>query len=255
VSSWMGGCQDQVQLAGGGRSCSRCSRATCLVRSTELICGVPSSFTDSRLIEVAIDLFGREGMNAVGTRAVADAAGAQMSAITYHFGGKEGLYLACARRIAAEMQERTAPLLSQALAACSGSGGAAEARTAILALLGGFADIMMNDDLAPTARFIVREQMSPTPAFAILFDAMQPLIERMHQLLQRISGNRLSHDQVRIRTLALFGQALAFRFARATLMRATGWQSVGAAEISGVRAVVVAHTNAILADLEKGTDS
>jgi AcrR family transcriptional regulator len=212
--------------------------------------------TDARLIDVAIDLFGREGMNAVGTRALADAAGAQMSAITYHFGGKEGLYLACARRIAAEMRERTAPLLELARAACSESGGAAEARTAILAMLGGFVAIMMNDDIAPTARFIVREQMNPTPAFAILFDdAMQPVIERMHQLLQRVAANRLTHDQVRIRTVALFGQVLAFRFARATLLRATGWQSVGAAEISAVRAVVLAHVNAILADLEKGTDS
>ncbi len=147
-------------------------------------------------------------------------------------------------------------MLELALAACSESGGAAEARTAILALLGGFVAIMMNDDLAPTARFIVREQMNPTPAFGILFDEpMQPLIELMHQLLQRIAADRLTHDQVRIRTLALFGQVLVFRFARATLMRATGWQSVGAAEISGVRAVVVAHTNAILADLEIGTDS
>jgi AcrR family transcriptional regulator len=213
-------------------------------------------FTESRLIDVAIDLFGRDGVQAVGTRAVADAAGAQMSAITYHFGGKEGLYLACARRIANEMRERTAPLLELALAACSESGRAADARSAILAMLGGFVAIMMNDDIAPTARFIVREQMNPTPAFAILFDeAIQPVIERMYQLLQRIAGNHLTHDQVQIRTLALFGQVLAFRFARATLMRATGWQSIGAAEICGVRAVVVAHANAILADLEKGIDS
>ena len=216
---------------------------------------MPTPCTDSRLIEVAIDLFGRNGMNAVGTRAIADAAGAQMSAITYHFGGKEGLYIACAQRIAAEMRERTAPLLALALAACGESGGAAEARAAILAVLGGFVAIMMNDDIAATARFIVREQMNPTPAFAILFDnAMQPVIERMHALLQRIAANRLTDDQVRIRTLALVGQVLAFRFARAALMRATGWTSVGAAEISGVRAVVLAHANAILADLEKGTE-
>lgn len=217
---------------------------------------MPGSSTELRLIDVAIDLFGRDGMEAIGTRAVADAAGAQMSAITYHFGGKEGLYLACARHIAAEMRKRTSPLLELARAACSDSGGPAEARTAILAMLGGFVAVMMNDDIAPTSRFIVREQMNPTPAFAILFDdAMQPVIERMHQLLQRIAGNCLTHEQVRIRTLALFGQVLAFRFARATLMRATGWQSVGAAEISAVRAVIIAHATAILADLEEGTDS
>src|SRR5450631_4529413 len=93
---------------------------------------------ETRLIGVAIDLFGRDGMNAVGTRAIAEAAGAQMSAITYHFGGKEALYLACAQHITAEMRERIAPLLELARWACTESGGAAEARDAILAMLGGF---------------------------------------------------------------------------------------------------------------------
>jgi AcrR family transcriptional regulator len=36
---------------------------------------------ETRLIEVAIDLFGQDGPNNVGTRAIAEAAGAQMSAI------------------------------------------------------------------------------------------------------------------------------------------------------------------------------
>jgi TetR/AcrR family transcriptional regulator, regulator of cefoperazone and chloramphenicol sensitivity len=211
---------------------------------------------ETRLIEVAIELFGRDGMNAVGTRAIAEAAGTQMSAITYHFGGKEALYLACAQHITADMRERIAPLLELARRACTESGGAAEARDAILAMLGGLVGIMMNDDIAPTVRFIVREQMNPTPAFAILFEGgMQPVVERMDQLLQRIARHRLTHDQLRIHAVALVGQALTFRFARATLMRATGWETVGLPEIDAVRAIVVAHANAILSDLEKGADS
>jgi AcrR family transcriptional regulator len=211
---------------------------------------------ETRLIEVAIDLFGRDGMNAVGTRAIAEAAGTQMSAITYHFGGKEALYLACAQHITADMRERIAPLLELARRACTESGGPSEARDAILAMLGGFVGIMMNDDIAPAVRFIVREQMNPTPAFAILFEGgMQPVVERMDQLLQRIARHRLTHDQVRIHAVALVGQVLAFRFARATLMRATGWETVGLSEIDAVRAIVVAHANAILSDLEKGAGS
>jgi TetR/AcrR family transcriptional regulator, regulator of cefoperazone and chloramphenicol sensitivity len=210
----------------------------------------------AQLVEVAIDLFGRDGMNAVGTRAIAEAAGAQMSAITYHFGGKEALYLACAQHITADMRERIAPLLELARRACTESGGPSEARDAILAMLGGFVGIMMNDDIAPAVRFIVREQMNPTPAFAILFEgAMQPVVERTDELLQRIAEHRLTHDQLRIRAVALVGQVLAFRFARATLLRATGWESIGAPETDAVRAVVVAHTNAILSDLERGADS
>ena len=35
-----------------------------------------------------------------------------MSAITYHYGGKQGLYLAAARHIADRMGERLAPALA-----------------------------------------------------------------------------------------------------------------------------------------------
>ncbi len=211
------------------------------------------SFRDSRLIEAAIELFGRDGIAAVGTRAIAEAAGAQMSAITYHFGSKEGLYLACARHIAAEMRERTKPLMERARTECPPSGSAADARAAIVAMLSGFVGIMMNDDIAPFARFVVREQMNPTPAFAILFEnAMQPIIELMDELLQRVAGHRIPHEQRSIRAVALMGQVLAFRFARATLMRVTGWESVGAAETDAVRAVIIAHAEAILSNLEQG---
>ena len=48
---------------------------------------------------MAIEHFGRFGLEGASTREIAKAAGKPMSAITYHFGGKEGLYLACARHI------------------------------------------------------------------------------------------------------------------------------------------------------------
>ena len=41
-------------------------------------------------------------------RAIATAAGTTMSSITYHYGGKQGLYLAAARHIADQMGERMA---------------------------------------------------------------------------------------------------------------------------------------------------
>ena len=56
--------------------------------------------TDQRLLEVAIDHFGRLGREGASTRAIAKDADTLMSSITYHFKGKDGLYLACAEHIA-----------------------------------------------------------------------------------------------------------------------------------------------------------
>src|SRR5215472_9028450 len=123
---------------------------------------MPGPSTDARLLTAGVELFGSHGPEAVGTRALAQAAGVQMSAIRYHFGGKDGLYLACARHIADEMSRRVAPVLAQADAICRKDGGPEDAKSAVLAILSGFVSIMMGDDVAPIARFIVREQMQPT---------------------------------------------------------------------------------------------
>ena len=69
------------------------------------------------LLDTAIEQFGRYGFEGASTRQIAKASGAAMSSITYHFGGKEGLYLAAADRIASGISEMQAPLFAAARAA------------------------------------------------------------------------------------------------------------------------------------------
>jgi AcrR family transcriptional regulator len=206
---------------------------------------MPGTVTQARLIEVAIDQFGRHGLEAVTTRGVAEAAGVQQSAISYHFGSKERLHLACAEHIASLITEKTAPLVGHAdvddpeLAAAR-----------IENILGGLAVIMMHDDIAPMARFVVREQMNPTPAFAVLYDrAMRRVVETLMRHLEVIAPGRFPTETLRVRCIALMGQVFAFRFARAALMQVTAWQTVGPRETALVRDTVIAHTRAVLADL------
>lgn len=212
---------------------------------------MPDPVTPSRLIEVAIDLFGRHGPDAVSTRAIALAAGAQLSAISYHFSSKDQLYLACAEHIAAGMHARIAPLLEA-------SGRPATARNAaeqIENLLCGLAVIMMQDDIAPLARFVVREQMNPSPAFTVLYDgAMRHVVGALACWLHIIAGDSLTETQRHVRCIALLGQAFAFRFAHAALLRSTGWQQAGPRETEQVRQAVSAHTRAIVSDLFPGRE-
>ena len=59
-----------------------------------------------RLLSVAIERFGESGFEGASTRDIAQAADTAMSSITYHFGSKEGLYLACADFISEMIRER-----------------------------------------------------------------------------------------------------------------------------------------------------
>jgi AcrR family transcriptional regulator len=209
--------------------------------------------TDSRLLEVAIDHFGRLGLEGASTRAIARDADTLMSSITYHFGGKEGLYLAAADHIAATMHGMMAPALAHAEQLCGDAGSVADARAAIRVMLLAMTEVMLRDKTASMARFVGREQAEPTEAFTRLYNGMMSDMHgRLTDLLIRVSGNRLPRDAALIMGITLIGQALVFRLGRATLMTSMGWDDIGEDNASLIARIVGGNIDAILDQLERG---
>ena len=62
-----------------------------------------SEATRDRLLHAAGEEFARVGFRSASVRAICEAAGANVSAVKYHFGSKEELYLAVWAVAAAEM--------------------------------------------------------------------------------------------------------------------------------------------------------
>lgn len=202
---------------------------------------------DDRLLDTAIDQFGRMGLEGASTRAIAAAAGTTMSSITYHYGSKQGLYLAAARHIADRMGGRMAPALAASEEQGRKGKGPDAAMTAVLTIVDRFVDVMVHPESAAWARFIVREQMEPTEAFDVLYGGMMGrLVDHLSALIIRISGGRCNAAEARLKTVAIVGQALVFRVARAAVLRATGWADVDADGAEAIRRIVRAHTVAIL---------
>lgn len=201
--------------------------------------------TDDRLLDTAIEQFGRLGLEGVSTRSLAAAAGTAMSSITYHYGGKEGLYLAAARRVADQIAQRFNATLEQAPDPKSLDAPQATEQVSVLAeaLLA----MMLSPEAASWSRFIVREQMEPTEAFNILWTHMMGRVaERLVRLVQRAGEGRWKPTEAKVRAAALIGQVLVFRVARAAVLRVTGWSEIGPAQASDIRRVLRAHTQALL---------
>src|SRR3546814_17626771 len=70
--------------------------------------------TRARLLAAALDCFGPDGFEKVTTRQIATRAGVNLTALTYYFGSKEGLYLACAQYIAGQYSEALNPAAVEA---------------------------------------------------------------------------------------------------------------------------------------------
>ena len=210
----------------------------------------PTEPAAARLLEAAIEQFGRYGLDGASTRAIAAAAATPMSQITYHFGGKEGLYVAAARHIAREFAARIGGTTS---AWHRPKETAADPAAEIVALLDRYTQVLLSPESASWAPFIMREQMNPTQAFEILYsDAMGRLIDRAAAWIADVSHGRCNRIEARVRIIAIIGQALVFRLGRSTVLRATGWDDLGNREAAAIRKVVRKHTAAVLADLATG---
>ncbi|KPL69281.1 hypothetical protein SZ64_14910 [Erythrobacter sp. SG61-1L] len=197
-----------------------------------------------RLLNTAIDRFGRLGFDGASTRDIARASDTAMSSITYHFGGKEGLYLACADHIACQIRSRQTATL--ALADDAEKLSPNEALERILQAMDSVAMMMLHDDSAAWSRFVVREQLEPTEAFERLYrGVMQDLLNGFEALLRRIRP-KLERKQLRALGLMIFGQALVMRAARATVCKALEVGELGPDEGNMLRGQLRRNIIAIL---------
>jgi len=69
--------------------------------------------TRQRIIDTAVEIFGRQGFGMTSTRDIAVAAGIKTPAIQYYFGSKLGLYDACIDQLTALVARRITPELER----------------------------------------------------------------------------------------------------------------------------------------------
>lgn len=167
-----------------------------------------------KLINVAIAKFGTRGFDAVGTREIAAAVDTPMSSITYHFGGKEGLYLAAAEHIFDYLHTQVAPGLEAVPAA---DANAEERLAGICYGLRRIGSFMLSEESAPFSLFIGREQQDPTESVLNLM--RERILPMMVGLVAQVSYLRpdLTSDQAKAVTVYLFGMAVTLRHSRASL--------------------------------------
>ncbi|WP_161601894.1 CerR family C-terminal domain-containing protein [Sphingomonas zeae] len=173
------------------------------------------------MLDAAIDQFGRHGICGASTRAIAAAAGTAMSSITYHYGGKEGIYLAAAYHIAERCERVLAPTLERASLDGELDGEAAIEK--IDELVVDLLHLMLDDQSAPWARFILREQLEPTDAFDILYSAVLERVgDRLIDVMAQLGRGLWSSTEIRLKAFTILSQVRMFRTAPEMLQRMTG---------------------------------
>ena len=208
--------------------------------------------TRDALIEAATLVFAREGFGPANLREIAQAAKANPALIGYHFGGKEGLYLAVFERLTAQIQVALEPAMAsmeQALAPDT-LPATAPARVdrylqPLLALVDAMLTHMVHEHPA-WGELILREQQAPGPAYDLLYEGViRRNLRAMAGLLQQLRPGD-APEGIRLLAVAITSQVLSIRHYRATFLRTLQWPAVGERELGLLSAMIRRNTTLLV---------
>ena len=203
------------------------------------------------LVRAAVEVFGESGLDAATTRDIAQRARQNIAAIAYYFGGKDGLYAAVVEHIVAVVLERFGPLMDEVEAFLRTANPPPERSLQYLQRLLELSTAT-NRSMMPVTGIIVREQTHPTRAFSILYDGCLERLQRLGAALVAAYLDKAADEtECVVRFHALLGQALAFRFARETVVRRAGWKDITAREEAVIRSVVTEQAALALRGLRR----
>jgi AcrR family transcriptional regulator len=185
-----------------------------------------SSQTRRRVIEAAIETFGRLGFEAASTRALMQRAGANLAAIPYHFGGKQGLYLAAAQVIADHARSHVETIIHRLV----DTGRAPpviridEALAEFIALLVG------GPEPDEWVAFFVRCEREADDAFRMIHDAaFKPFTRALTETVLAATGSEVADEGLHMRIAIVLASIVNLRTMRNMLLSTLGWDRISPA--------------------------
>lgn len=199
--------------------------------------------TRAGLIRAALRQFGQNGFEAASTRSVAAEAGTNISSIAYHFGGKDGLRLACADFVAARIGQVARVLPGNPTQLMPD-----DARHILRRLLRRIVLFLTAPAAEPVVAFLLRELTQPnSPVPDRLYHT---LIEGRHRVLCHIwsvaTGKPAESDDVKLAVFSIVGQAAYFRLAAPVVQRRMDWTGYSPAATRAIASRLLFNLDAIL---------
>ena len=190
----------------------------------------PASLTPSkreharrRLLSAAVEVFGERGFEGATVREIARAAGQNVAAIAYYFGGKKRLYRTVLETIVSELRQRLGEVLGEIeeLRRCRNPSPEEALRLLNRFLRNVYVRLLSRNETVPIVRLIIGEQLNPTEDFDILYEhGFRELHEGLCFLVGTILGQNPHRQDVIVRTHMLMGQVYFFAMSREAILRA-----------------------------------
>jgi AcrR family transcriptional regulator len=173
----------------------------------------PSRVTRQKIIKAAARIFAENGYHGTSIRSIVAKADVNQAAISYHFGGKEGLYRAV-------LQAAMRALL-EAEVSSNGNGATLPREAALRAFIARqLRPLLAHDELSHYLRIFNWETVRPTPAFRkFMAQDAGPYLAGAVALVRRFLPPQATRQEALLGALWLFGQCSIFVRNREQLSR------------------------------------
>lgn len=207
-----------------------------------------ASGTRRALLDRGRTLFAQYGYEALTTRHLARECGVNLAAVNYHFGGKEGLYLAVIDEIVEDLGRSVCRRLEELRAGIAASAGN---RRALGVLASEFVSHLVrgavgNPDNLPAARIIQQEFSRQSPAFARLFEEFVLPLHLAAFELARAARPDKSDGECKVLGHALIGMCLSFITGQNTATNFLGAENYSPERVELITATLAASAPALL---------
>ena len=213
----------------------------------------------ARILEAAGKLFAEHSFSSVSIRQIAKAAGANLSAIGYHFGGKEELYGAVLRQLVADTEPMIGTAIDQLDAGVADAAGDRRKLAQVMAafLRGLLTSILGTERMRWQMALMLREFHQPSSWFPMLLaERIHPLHNAVAGLVGAASGRPAEAPETRLLTASLIGQIMALGAARRVVWARLDWDEYTPERVAFVIATMVPAVLAMfdLPKLEGGVE-
>lgn len=169
--------------------------------------------TRERLLQAAGEVFARRGFKAATIREIAGIAQANVAAVNYHFGDKQGLYSAVLKHTLSSAIQKYPPEL--------GTNPDSTPEERLHAFIRSFLMRILDEGLpAWHGKLMAREIAEPTAALNELTDKLiRPLYEYLTEIVRKLLGDNPDEETVRVCSICIMGQCLYYRHGRPVILR------------------------------------
>ncbi len=187
-----------------------------------------SADTQRRVIEAAIEVFGRLGFEGASTRALMERAGANLAAIPYHFGGKQGLYRAAAKVIADYARENVEPIVVRLVDV-----DRADPVTRIDEALADFIKLLVGGpEPEEWVAFFIRCEREADEAFRMIHEALiTPFKQALTETVSAATGSDAADEGLHMRIAVVIASVINLRTMKNMLLGALGWDQMSPARL------------------------